>query len=49
MGGEDVVRYIQPQRIRWMGHVPRTGEQKAIYIYIIIKWKPDTGRKRERP
>ena len=48
--GADIVRFIKPQRIKWLGHVQRTG--KARPTRKLSDWKPmgtrPVGRPRQR-
>lgn len=47
LNGEDIVRKIKKQRIRWLGHVWRAGN-KAM-IYSVVEWQPGGTRRRGRP
>lgn len=45
--GEDIVKFIKSQRMRWYGHVFRS-EDKNI-IKSLTKWKPTYSRRKGRP
>lgn len=45
--GEDLVRAVKSQRLRWFGHITRADENKA--IKILTRWKPYEDRPRARP
>jgi hypothetical protein len=47
IGGEDIVRFIKAQRIKWLGHIIRTKENAN--IKTITKWRPHENRPRGRP
>jgi len=40
-----IVRVMKSRRMRWVGHVARLGERRA--VYRVLMGKPE--RKRERP
>jgi hypothetical protein len=43
----DIIRQIKSRRIRWAGHVARTGEGRNVYRVLV--GKPDGKRPLERP
>ncbi|KAJ8979241.1 hypothetical protein NQ317_008066 [Molorchus minor] len=45
--GEDIVRYIKSQRIRWLGHVYRMEGERV--VKRILEWKPQNTRPKGRP
>lgn len=47
MGGEDIIKVIKAQRLKWFGHIQRR-EPDAI-IKKILDWKPVETRPRGRP
>lgn len=47
MDGEDIVKFIKAQRLRWLGHVIRADREET--INAIVKWKPNEVRARGRP
>lgn len=47
MNGEDIVKYIKSQRLRWLGHVMRANNSTA--IKAITVWRPSESRPRGRP
>lgn len=47
MEGEDVVKRIKEQRVKWLGHVWRAGEQSV--IQSILQWEPRRAKRRGRP
>lgn len=47
MEGEDIVKYIKAQRLRWFGHVERRGKEEL--IRKIKDWRPTEERPKGRP
>lgn len=47
MKGEDIVKVMSAQRIRWLGHITRKSEQSI--LKEIMTWKPEKNRPRGRP
>jgi hypothetical protein len=47
MKGENRVKYIRTQRMKWWGHLNRMGETKT--VRKITKWNPIGMRSKERP
>ncbi|XP_055384161.1 uncharacterized protein LOC129613877 [Condylostylus longicornis] len=47
IGGKNVVRYVKAQRIRWLGHILRMPEERA--VYKIYARNPVGTRRRGRP
>lgn len=45
--GEDIVRCIKSQRIRWLGHVYRMEGERI--VKRILEWKPQNTRPKGRP
>lgn len=45
--GEDIVRKIKRQRVKWLGHVWRAGEESV--IHLLLNWKPAGNKRRGRP
>ncbi|KAI4464236.1 hypothetical protein MML48_3g00008106 [Holotrichia oblita] len=45
--GEDIVQRIKKQRIKWLGHVWRAGEEA--HIRTLMTWRPSGLRRRGRP
>ena len=45
--GEDIVKAVKTQMLRWYGHIKRMGEEKV--VKKVIEWKPDFRRARGRP
>jgi hypothetical protein len=43
----NIVRVIKSRRMRWTGHVARTGEGKGVYIVLV--GRPEGKRPLERP
>jgi hypothetical protein len=43
----NIVRVIRCRRMRWAGHVARTGEERAVYRVLV--GKPEGGRPLGRP
>jgi len=46
-GGQDIVKNIKAQRIRWIGHVIR--KNKHATIRTMMEWEPIENRRRGRP
>jgi hypothetical protein len=48
--GSDIVRYIQAQRIKWLGHIQRMAQTRQ--TWKLFNWKPmgttPVGRPRQR-
>ncbi|KAI4455262.1 hypothetical protein MML48_9g00016409 [Holotrichia oblita] len=44
---KDIVQKIKQQRIKWLGHVWRSGEESV--IKLLVKWKPGGKKRRGRP
>jgi hypothetical protein len=47
MKEQNIVRFIEPQRLEWYGHVNRMEDDKN--VKIIMKWNPIDRRSRGRP
>lgn len=47
LGGEDIVKKIKKQRVKWLGHVWRAG--MAATTRAIMQWEPACRRRRGRP
>lgn len=45
--GEDIVKYIKAQRLRWLGHLERMDNTRA--VKRIAEWIPANARPRGRP
>ncbi|KAI4462404.1 hypothetical protein MML48_4g00015188 [Holotrichia oblita] len=45
--GKDIVQKIKQQRIKWLGHVWRSGEESV--IKLLVEWKPGGKKRRGRP
>ena len=43
----NIVRVIKSRRMRWAGHVARTGEERMVYRFLV--GKPEGKRLLERP
>jgi len=46
----NIVRVIKSRRMRWAGHVARTGEERGVYRVLVVKpeGKKPLGRSRHR-
>ena len=44
--GQNIIRFIKKQRLKWLGHAERTTEDNIVKIK---KWKPMSKRPRGRP
>ena len=44
--GQDIVKNVKTQRLRWYGHIRRMGEEKV--VSKVTEWKPDFRRTRGR-
>lgn len=47
LGGEDIVKIVESQRIRWYGHINERDENSL--LKKITQWKPQGSRPRGRP
>jgi hypothetical protein len=45
--GEDIVEFVETQRLRWFGHIQRMDPQPT--IRKIMNWRPVKERPRGRP
>ncbi|KAI4455260.1 hypothetical protein MML48_9g00016407 [Holotrichia oblita] len=44
---KDIVQKIKQQRIKWLRHVWRSGEESV--IKLLVEWKPGGKKRRGRP
>ena len=45
--GDDIVKKIKEQRVKWLGHIWRGGTETT--VYVLLKWDPGGRRRRGRP
>lgn len=47
MEGEDIVKFMKAQRVKWLGHIMRRDDEEP--TKLLTMWKPDGKRYRGRP
>ena len=45
--GDEIVKKIKEQRVKWLGHIWRGGTETT--VYVLLKWDPGGRRRRGRP